>query len=264
MNIKNIEIFNNTMKKIKEDESLKKSVEYSKKNTKLYKEKEDLIIYKEANRAGNIKVINERSLKAAIGLENVAVLNFASATNPGGGVVNGSNAQEECLCRISSLYPCLNQENLKENYYNYHKKRKDTIYTDRCIYTSNVTVIKTDSQNPILLENDKRYDVNIITCPAPNIRNLKINQNELLDIYKRRIEKIIKIAIINGNTNLVLGAWGCGVFKNPPFLVARAFKEVLETYRKYFDNIIFAVLITPGTNGDENFKTFERIFKEKK
>src|SRR5258705_8268933 len=38
---------------------------------------------------------------------HVAVLNFASAKNPGGGFLGSARAQEEDLARASALYPCL-------------------------------------------------------------------------------------------------------------------------------------------------------------
>lgn len=102
------------------------------------------------------------------------------------------------------------------------------------------------------------YQTDVITCAAPNVRNMEqVNQNELLQLFKKRIEHILQVAIINGRTDIVLGAFGCGAFKNPPFLVARAFKEVLSQYRGYFDKIVFAVLATPYN--DENFKVFPKF-----
>ena len=260
--MKRIEIFEDTTKLFKSNNQLKNDIEFSKKNTKLYKEDFDYNLPENPNKNCKISVINSRTFKASEGLDNVVVLNFASATNPGGGVKTGSNAQEECLCRCSTLYPCLTSGNLFNDYYKYHRDRKDTFYTDRIIYSKDITVFKEDIREPILMDEDKWYKVDIITSPAPNLREVKkVNQNELLQIFKTRIEKILKVAIINGNTNIVLGAFGCGAFKNPPFLVARAYKEVLDKYKVHFDNIVFAVLITPGQNGDENFKTFSKVIK---
>lgn len=257
-----IKIFENTMEKMKMDDTLKNDLNFSKKNTKIYKEDYNFSLNENKNRKGAIKVLDARSFKASENLENVVVLNFASATNPGGGVKTGSNAQEECLCRCSTLYPCLTQKNLFNDFYKYHRDRKDTFYTNRIIYTKDVTVFKDDIREPILLDKSKWFKVDVITCAAPNLRNMeKVNQNDLLKLFKSRIEQILKVAIENNKTNIVLGAFGCGAFKNPPFLVARAFKEVLSSYRYYFDNIIFATLITPAKGGDENFQTFSRVLK---
>jgi uncharacterized protein (TIGR02452 family) len=260
--IKRIEIFEDTMKQISQHDALTNSCEFSKKNTRIYKEDEVLDLPSNPNKQGIVKVVNERSFKASQGYDNVAVLNFASATNPGGGVKTGSNAQEECLCRCSTLYPCLTQEYLFKDFYKYHRSKHDTMYTDRIIYTKEVTVFKADVREPFTLIDNDWYNVDVITSAAPNIREVKnVNQNELLKIFKSRIERIFQVAIVNGNTNIVVGAFGCGAFKNPPTLVARAFNEVLKTYRGYFDNIIFATLVTPNQGGDENFKVFSRMVK---
>ena len=259
---KRIEIFEDTLQQIKNIDKLKKSTKYSIENTFLYNEDYNYILPNNPNRKGIIKVIDSRTFKASKGLENVAILNFASATNPGGGVKNGSVAQEECLCRCSNLYPCLKTNYLMDNFYLFHRNRHNTLYTDRIIYSKDIIVFKEDIKEPIMSKEDDWFKVNIITSPAPNLREVKnINQKELLNIFKSRIEKILKVAIINGNTNIVLGAFGCGAFKNPPYLVAKAYQEVLVKYKNYFDNIIFAVLTTPGNGGDENFKTFSRVLK---
>lgn len=257
-----IKIFEDTQNLMKNDELLKKDIDFSKENTRIYKEDYEFILNNKKNKKGNIKVVDVRSFKASENLENVVVLNFASATNPGGGVKTGSNAQEECLCRCSTLYPCLTQKYLFNNFYKYHRDRKDTFYTNRIIYSKDITVFKDDIREPILLDKSKWFKVDVITCAAPNLRNIeKVNQNDLLKLFKSRIEQIFKVAIENNKTNIILGAFGCGAFKNPPYLVARAFKEVLESYRYYFDNIIFATLVTPAKGGDENFKTFSRVLK---
>lgn len=257
--IKRINIFEDTVKHF-EDEKIKESLKYSKENSKLIKEDINLDI--ESKKSGNIIVLNTRTFEAAKKYENVAILNFASATNPGGGVKTGSNAQEECLCRCSTLYPCLNQKKFWDEYYNFHRDKKNTFYTNRIIYSPNILVFKKDILEPTFMEEKDWYNVNVITSPAPNLRNEKrVDYNDLLLIFKSRIRQILKVAIMNNNENIVLGAFGCGAFKNPPFIVSRAFKEVLidEGYNKYFENIIFAI-ITPNNN-TENFDTFYRTFK---
>ncbi len=74
------------------------------------------------------------------------MLNFASATNPGGGVVKGSSAQEECLCRCSVLYPCLDTRKMWAKFCDPHRQAGDPLYNDDCIYTPRVRVIKSDVQ----------------------------------------------------------------------------------------------------------------------
>ena len=263
---KRIEIFEDTKKQITKYDKLQSAVSNGINNTVIYTE-QDLETLKntkleKGNKNGIISVLNSRTLKSAKGYNRIAVLNFASATNPGGGVLRGSNAQEECICRCSTLYPCISDKSFYENYYNYHKKRHDIMYTDRILYTKNVIVFKDDIREPIMLLEKDWYSVDVITCAAPNLREVKnVNQNELLKIFKNRIAGILLTAIDNKAENIVLGAFGCGAFRNPPYLVARAFKEELEQYKNYFDNIIFATLVTPGLGGDENYNTFKRVMK---
>lgn len=258
---KRVEIFEDTRKQIAKYDRLQDAVAKEIATTKLYKE-DFTLVYQNENKAGKISVVNGRTFKVAKDYKNVAVLNFASATNPGGGVLRGSNAQEECLCRCSTLYPCLVNQKFYNDYYDYHKKRHNTMYTDRILYTKDVIVFKDDIREPVILPEKDWYSVDVITCAAPNLREVKnINQNELLKLFKSRIQKILWTAIENGVDNIVLGAFGCGAFRNPPYLVARAFKEEVEKVRSCFDNIVFATLITPGNGGDENYNTFKRVFR---
>ena len=97
-------------------------------------------------------VSEKRSLEAAEVYakqgKKVCVLNFASATNPGGGVVNGSSAQEECLCRCTTLYPCLNTDAMWSDFYKPHRKANNPLYNNDCIYTPAVCVFKSDTNFP--------------------------------------------------------------------------------------------------------------------
>lgn len=255
-----IQIFEDTYQKCMNHSKLKFSINETKKQTKLYKENEQIKI-EFLKLKGKVSVINEGSFTSCKNYDNLVVLNFASATNPGGGVKNGSSAQEESLCRCSTLYLCLNTKQLKKEFYDNHKFlfKNETyrIYNDDIIYTPNIKIFKNDKNPKILLNENDWITTNVITCAAP--RNIpKINDKELFEIFKKRIRKIFEVAIINHNTNIVLGAWGCGAFQNPPYLVAKAFKEVLnEGYRECFDNIIFSIL---KSSNEENYKVFERMF----
>lgn len=258
----NLEVFLNTVEIIDNDKELSDLTYDSMQKSKLYKENfiTDLV---SPELQGNIKVINQRTLQNISQYDNLAILNFASATNPGGGVTRGANAQEESICRITNLYFCLNQEKFIKEFYEYHKSLRSGKYTDRIIYSPNIVMIKSDNKNSNILQKKDRIFFDVITCAAPNLNSVNLTEKELLLLLKQRIKNILNVAIENKRQNIILGAFGCGVFKNPPNIVSRAFKEILidEKYRYFFDNVIFSI-ITSDSN-IENLKSFERIFSKK-
>ena len=115
--------------------------------------------------AANVIVTKKRTFEASASYKNqhVAVHNFASASNPGGGVTKGANAQEEYLCRCSGLYFCLNTSAMWDGFYKPHRDAHDPIHNDDIIYTPGVTVFKSDTAVPQLLPETEWYDVDIIT-----------------------------------------------------------------------------------------------------
>lgn len=193
-----------------------------------------------------IKVSNQKSFEMArpfsLAGKKVCVLNFASATNPGGGVENGANAQEEDLCRCSTLYPFLIASNVSD-YYKIHREAHNPLYDDACIYTSNVTVIR-DDKNGELLTPSEYYVVDIITCAAPNLRLTHITNQQLYELHKQRAKRILDIAAYKNADVVILGAFGCGAFKNDPEVVARTYKDILKYYQHTFETICFAVYDT--------------------
>ena len=196
----------------------------------------------------------------------VAVLNFANPENPGGGVQNGAMAQEECLCRSSNLYPCLCDKSVFNEFYLYHRNLRSFFYSDRLIYTKGVTVFKDDSDVPQLMPENEWFQVDVITCSAPYIARRKYtNQAALKELFKSRIKNIFEAAVDNGAEVLVLGAFGCGAFKNPPEIVAKAFHEVIEenAYHTKFKRIVFAIKSTVGDDpymACPNITAFEEEF----
>ncbi len=188
-----------------------------------------------------------------------AVLNFANPVTPGGGAQNGAMAQEECLCRSSNLYVCLTSSPFLD-YYQYNRSLHNHFYSDRIIYTKGVTVFKTDDEIPVLLPEQDRFQVDVITCAAPYIAGEKYtNKTVLKSIFKSRIKNIFEVAAENGITTLILGAFGCGAFKNPPELVASAFQEVIaeNKYEKQFDQIVFAI---KKSEDNANYRAFFNTF----
>ena len=213
-----------------------------------------------------IIVSGKRTFEAARAYGNLqtCVLNFASATNPGGGVTWGSTAQEECLCRCSTLYANLTARKLWRPFYEAHREQNEPLYNDDCIYTPNVVVFKSDTREPNLLPKDDWWNVNVITCAAPNLRTdcdgtarVKISNDELYKLHVKRMRRILDIAAQKGNDVVILGAFGCGAFKNPPMVVATAIRQIVKEYRYHFRVIEFAVYCSP--RDDQNYRIFQQI-----
>lgn len=263
MNVKNADIFKNTMKKINEDSYLFESVENSIKNEYILFDKDAVSLDAEpSNKKADIIVSPLRTFEAAGKYrgKKVCALNFASSKNPGGGVVNGANAQEECLCRISTLYPCLADSNIFNEFYLPHRSMfSDTLYNDDLIFTPGIVWFKTDTASPVLMPKEDWFILDVITCAAPNLNaNFTITATELEELHRKRIEKIFITAANEGEEVLILGAFGCGAFRNPPTIVANVMKELTDKYAYYFDTIEYAVYCSPRnpTNYNEFVKTF--------
>ena len=183
------------------------------------------------------------------------MLNFASAKNPGGGVTRGSSAQEEALCRCSTLYPCLLGDELWQKYYKMHRDRHDVTYTDACIYTPDVLVIKTDTDAPERLPENKMQAVDVITCAAPNLRErpsnamnpgagspVRLSRQDIYSLHTQRARKILSVAALHDGDVLILGAFGCGALSNPPQVVAPAYRAGLQDFAHAFCAVEFAGL----------------------
>lgn len=273
-----VAVFEDTKQWYETDDDLKEAVKASTAGTKIYFEGDtpELSDVKPYDKT-EIRVTTAKSFEAAMRLrkehreERIAVHNFASATNPGGGVTKGSRAQEECLCRCSTLYPVLNTDSNLNDYYGFHRNRHDVRYTDACIYTPGIKIIKSDTDMPKRLDRDDWCDVDILTCAAPNLRPMPnnpmnpgndkaiiINDQEMLKIHQSRARHILSIAAANGDRILVLGAFGCGAFMNKPEVVAQAYKEVLPEFEGYFKLIEFAVYC--GPRDESNYREFAKAF----
>ncbi|MEO1378079.1 MAG: TIGR02452 family protein [Cyanobacteria bacterium J06635_10] len=195
------------------------------------------------------EINNETTLNAASRLvnqeafEKVLCLNFASAKNPGGGFLNGSQAQEESLARATGLYPCISQMTAM---YEKNRNYSSCLYLDDMIYSPQVPVIR-DNYDRLL---DKPFLASIVTAPAVNagVVRKKGKKQEIKQIdttMLQRTEKLLSIAAIKDYRVLVLGAWGCGVFKNNPEDVTRYFHYHLvenPQFSSFFEKVVFAVL----------------------
>ncbi len=275
---KNAEVFRDTEHRYSTDNDLIVTVETSIRKQKFIPEGTTLTVLPRLNqKKAEIAVSSKRSLEAAETYvkqgKKVCVLNFASATNPGGGVVNGSSAQEECICRCTTLYPCLNTDTMWNAFYKPHRKAANPLYNNDCIYTPDVCVFKSDTNFPKVMPKGEWWNVNILTCAAPNLRErpsnemnphagdkeVKITPAELEKLLTKRIRRIFEITVANGNKVLILGAFGCGAFRNPPEIVAKVFNTVMQDYITCFDAIEYAVY--HSEREIENYEVFKRIIK---
>ena len=270
----NRSIFQDTERMCKTDAELSAVTKISVANQRFIAEAEviptpELNIYKKAN----VVVSKKRTYEAAKAYKgnHVAVHNFASATNPGGGVVNGAGAQEECLCRCSNLYFCLNTPDMWGMFYTPHRAAHDPIHNDDIIYTPDIVVFKTDTDRPELMERDDWYIVDVITCAAPNLREKPSNRynsgdgtravtpsnRELQVIHEKRLRRMLDSAVMNHADTVILGAFGCGAFCNEPQVVATAAANVVRDYMYAFKNIEFAVYCR--SSDDSNYRVFNSV-----
>ena len=202
----------------------------------------------------------KRSFEAARAYlgKKIAVLNFASAVHVGGSPWT-ANAQEECLCRISTLYPCL--EAKREDFYDVHQReikegKMDDMGSSDIIYTPGVIVFKTDEVAPKLLAENDWYSVDVITCAAPILRG-SYDRWIYDEHMKQRIGRILSVAMANGVEVLILGAFGCGAYHNPPRIVAETFEMWLHEFR--FENVEFAIFDRED-RPDSNYNIFKEVF----
>jgi uncharacterized protein (TIGR02452 family) len=206
----------------------------------------------------SIYIVNADSFEAAKGFENSLVMNFANAHRPGGGFLTGAKAQEESLCRCSTLYKSISSDSAREMY-DFNNTHKTPCDSDYMLLSPNVYVFKNCNGKRL----DSPYWTSVITVPAPNRGGgaMNVPQNVIDDVMTERLRKMLYLAVNKGYRNLVLGAWGCGAFGNDTRTVANYFYELFygsDGFNRFFDNVVFAIL------GDEDkIEIFKQVFKGK-
>ena len=190
------------------------------------------------------------------------VLNFANPVHPGGGVRRGARAQEEDLCRKSTLLQSLESDNAKK-YYDYNSKLHTYMGSDAIIISPSVEIIFDSNYNLL----DAPVDVAVMTCAAPMVtRGYEgLSEEEYKELLYKRIDGMVKIAIYCGYDHMILGAWGCGAFGNDAELISDIFYQVLRnlkieryTVKDFFRRIDFAVL--DRTRDLYNYNAFVKNF----
>lgn len=210
-------------------------------------------------KSGNIIVEPMDTVSALIKyskLGKTAVLNMASSKRKGGGVENGARAQEEGLFRCSNLFT------IPDGLY--------PIGREEYIYTQDATFVKDFNYQEMT-----SIKADVITIPAINLNSKSEDKSGLGDYeseYLDRMFYMINSALINGCDNIILGAWGCGVFGNDPKIISELFKETLlgsedrhtdwipSSLCKMFNNVVFAVINDHNSVGS-NYEVFKSTFQ---
>ena len=192
-----------------------------------------------------IESIIELNKKSPSNINNkMLVLNLASDKSFGGGVRTGAMAQEEELFR-------------KTDYGNHYGRQLYPLEKNEFLYTPCIYVVKDSNYKHLDANNIIPFDgLAIAGIRNPSLVNGKLSEYDY-NLTKQKIETIFKFALYNKNTNLILGALGCGVFRNPPEDIVEIYNYCLEKYNGYFENIIFSIL---SINND-NFKIFNENIK---
>lgn len=215
-------------------------VEAARGGTRTYPPDEPLPRFAPSGSPTTFETVNGTTLEAAQrlvtdGFRPVA-LNFASARHPGGGFLAGARAQEESLCRASALYACINGNPM----YRDHQHLSGGFYTNYAIYSPAVPVLKDDEGEL----HDAPYLCAFVTAPAVNVGAIRDPERALVrDEMRDRIDKVLALMAGHGHDAAVLGAWGCGVFRNDPEAVADLFAKALRgRFAGCFARVVFAVL----------------------
>lgn len=269
----NIKIFEDTMNFCSYDKELSEAINKQNQYTQIIPEEKDVVyptLTENNSKKAKIIISKSKTFDAARKYTEgrTAVLNFASATTPGGGVTKGSSAQEESLCRCSTLYPTLTNERCWKEFYLPHRENLNPLHNDDIIWIPDVVVFKDDDYNK--LDRNEWKEISVITCAAPNLREKNVDifnvdeplkkpitDKELFDIHYKRAMKIFAVAAKKQVENLVIGAFGCGAFKNDPCVVAKAWKKAIEVFN-YPMIFEFAIYDSKYSN---NYEVFKKVFE---
>lgn len=207
---------------------------------------------------------------------NVCMLNMANRQNPGGGVLKGAGAQEENIFRRSNLFQSLYQFADFADEYGIKRDTKNNYPLDRntgSIYSKRVFIVRGSEKNGYcFLKNP--FELSIVSVPAINEPELEYREkkyyiaDDFIEPTKEKIRTILRICGEFNHDCLVLSAFGCGAFRNPPHHIARLFNEVFhETeFKDRFRLVVFAIMDDHNAwqkhNPDGNVLPFLREFDE--
>ncbi|SNW62141.1 TIGR02452 family protein (DUF2263) [Orpheovirus IHUMI-LCC2] len=204
-----------------------------------------------------IKIVGQDCIETLLnmtndGINNILMLCMASDYHPGGGVKKGSSAQEEHICRCSTLYSNL----MAIKSHKVYPIIKPFILPEVTFFSHCDTKQDGKLRN---LKNDIMCSI-LMSAAVRKPKGSAFNKDDEIESYKR-IKMMLEISIQYGYKNIILSAYGCGAFLNPPEIISKLFKRILieEEYIKYFDNVTFSILDTSYSN---NLSIFTKTFHD--
>ncbi len=210
--------------------------------------------------------VAELLIKAGL---NPAVLNMANGSNPGGGVIKGAGAQEENLFRRTNLFLSMYQFAEYAEKYGIKKNKKQYPLNRESggVYSPNITVFRSSEHNGYELLS-KLFKITVISVPAINSPGMIYTDGKYrisdkpAKATKNKIRTILRIGLEHGHDSLVLSAFGCGAFNNPPEHMAELFKEVFEEdeFKNCFKLISFAIINRSDGRAGKNVYPFFKVF----
>ena len=144
-----------------------------------------------------------------------------------------------------------------------HRNAGNPLYNDDIIYTPGITVFKDDTDAPEILPENEWYKVDVLTCAAPNLRfDNSFSDEDQRAFHLKAGRVILDLALKNHAEVVILGAFGCGAFRNDPEIVAKVYHDLTKEYDGYFKELHFAIF-GEGV-AKRNYEIFEnRIFMVK-
>jgi len=216
-----------------------------------------------------ITVVSQDCLQVAQDLHvrglNPCVADFANSTHAGGGYLYGARAQEEHICRCSGLSVVIDPRHGMQTH-NFYPLNESTPAAG--LYVPQVPVFHAGKTFEYL---NQPFPIAVAVLAAPYKPSLQSVSGRLrlndqdAHLVRERIRTMLEMAFINGHRSVVLGAFGCGAFANPPEHIAAIFNDIIQSdYPGCFEEIVFAVLDDHNTgkehNPEGNFAPFKRQF----
>lgn len=195
-------------------------------------------------------------------LDKIGILNFASATKPGGGFINGAQAQEESIARASTLYPTLLTHTAQQFYQVHSRDARQGFYTHAIIYSPGIVVFRDDSGAWT-----EPFDADVLTCAAVNAGEVRQSsagrhasvEDKIEREMKERMGRVLYLFEKEGVKDIVLGSFGTGVFRNNVSFIAKTWADLLSApgarFGSSFERVMFAI------TGERTFAEFEAAYK---